>query len=122
MYNLPLNEHAVASSTSSLCLITLIIQDIPDGYRLFGRFVCDRCHNEWGSANSWKGYHQECKRCKEKEKEKEEVSCQVITWDFNFLRKGEGNNKNGHLIDKCGKCKELKIKGIADNCLKRETP
>ena len=60
-----------------IALYFMIVQDIPEDERLFGRFICNICEpdNEWGSAYAWKGYYQECKICKS----------EVYTWDFNLL-------------------------------------
>ena len=31
--------------------------------RLFGKFKCPLCSNEWNSANAWEGMKQQCRRC-----------------------------------------------------------
>ncbi len=79
---------------------------------MFGRFECTCLDengqiNNWGSANAWKGYPQDCKKCKR----------EVFIWNLNKLKTGNGNNENGHLIELCGKCQSLKRRGINETCL-----
>ncbi|XP_019854055.1 PREDICTED: uncharacterized protein LOC109583250 [Amphimedon queenslandica] len=73
--------------------------DIPEDKRLWGKFTCTTCANEWSSGNAWKGYAQECKKpgCK----------TPVVTWVLSFLMRGGSIGDRAHETRLCAKCDEV---------------